>query len=158
MSNRQRAAWAILRISIGVFFFFEGLGKVRWFADASMLRSQLTGWAQASVPGSTSYWYLERIALPYVVVFARLVPLGEMLSGLALILGVWTPLFAFIGFFMALNFQIASGAVFKYTFLTSGYGLPVLGSTLALMLGTSMGGRSLRARTKVSKPRPAPRP
>jgi hypothetical protein len=36
---------------------------------------------------------------------------------------------------MALNFQIASGAVFRYSFLTSGYGLPVLGSTLALALG-----------------------
>ena len=36
---------------------------------------------------------------------------------------------------MALNFQIASGAVFKYSFLTSGYGLPVLGGTLALAIG-----------------------
>ncbi len=135
MSGRQRAAWLILRISIGVVFFFEGLGKVRWFADASMLRSQLTGWAQASVPGSTSHWYLDRIALPYVVVFARLVPLGEMLSGLALILGVWTPLFAFIAFFMALNFQIASNSILRFSFLTSGYGLPVLGSTLGLAIG-----------------------
>jgi len=32
-------------------------------------------------------------------------------------------------------FESASGAVFRYSFLTSGYGLPVLGSTLALMLG-----------------------
>ena len=53
-----------------------------------------------------------------------------MTSGLALLLGIWTPLFALIAFFMALNFQIASGAVFKYSFLTSGYGLPVLGGTL----------------------------
>ena len=50
-------------------------------------------------------------------------------------LGFWTPLFAFIAFFMALNFQIASGAMFHYSFLSSGYGLPVLGSTLALALG-----------------------
>ena len=65
----------------------------------------------------------------------RLVPIGELTSGLALVLGIWTPLFAFIAFFMALNFQIASGAVFKYSFLTSGYGLPVLGASLALALG-----------------------
>ena len=68
-------------------------------------------------------------------VFARIVPLGELASGLALVLGIWTPFFAFIAFFMALNFQIASGAVFKYSFLTSGYGLPVLGSTLGLTIG-----------------------
>ena len=59
-------------------------------------------------------------------------PLGEIVSGLALVAGFWTPLFAFIAFFMALNFHIASGALFKYSFLTNGYGLPVLGSTLAL--------------------------
>ena len=68
-------------------------------------------------------------------VFARIVPLGEICSGLALLLGIWTPLFAFIAFFMALNFQIASGAVFRFSLLTSGYGLPVLGSTLGLAIG-----------------------
>ena len=82
-----------------------------------------------------SHWYLERIALPGLAAFARLVPLGEITSGLALVLGLWTPFFAFVAFFMALNFQIASGAVFKYSFLTSGYGLPVLGATLALATG-----------------------
>ena len=56
-------------------------------------------------------------------------------SGLALVTGFWTPLFAFVAFFMALNFQIASGALFKSSFLTSGYGLPVLGATLALAIG-----------------------
>ena len=50
---------------------------------------------------------------------------------------------------MALNFQFASGALFKSTFLTSGYGLPVLGSTLALAIGgvrlpLSAGGRAAR--------------
>jgi hypothetical protein len=58
-----------------------------------------------------------------------------MTSGLALLLGIWTPLFALIAFFMALNFQIASGTVFKYSFLTSGYGLPVLARTLGLAIG-----------------------
>jgi uncharacterized membrane protein YphA (DoxX/SURF4 family) len=70
-----------------------------------------------------------------VAAFARLVPLGELSAGVALIAGFWTPLFAFVAFFMALNFQIASGAIFRYSFLTSGYGLPVLGSTLALAIG-----------------------
>ena len=36
---------------------------------------------------------------------------------------------------MALNFQFASGALLKYSFLTSGYGLPVLGTTLGLAIG-----------------------
>ena len=133
--DRQGTGLAILRIGIGIFFVFEGFGKIRWLTDTSLLAGQLAGWAQAVPAGSWSHAYLERLAMPYSSLFARLVPLGEMTSGLALIAGVWTPLFAFIGFFMALNFQFASGALFKYSILTSGYGLPVLGSTLALAVG-----------------------
>ena len=133
--DRQGTGLTILRVAIGVFFIFEGLGKLRWFTDTSILASQLAGWSGTVASNSTSAWYLQHVALPGARVFARLVPLGELASGLALVLGFWTPLFAFIAFFMALNFQFASGALFKYSFLTSGYGLPVLGSTLALALG-----------------------
>ena len=82
-----------------------------------------------------SAWYLSQVAQPGLPYFARLVPLGEIGSGVALVIGFWTPIFAFVAFFMALNFQVASGAMFKYSFLTSGYGLPVLGATLGLVMG-----------------------
>ena len=133
--DRQGTGLAILRIAIGVFFLFEGIGKLGWFTDPSILAGQLDGWLKAVPAGSWSYAYLQRIAIPYVGVFARLVPLGELSSGVALIAGFWTPLFAFVGFFMGLNFQFASGALFKYSTLTSGYALPVLGATLALAVG-----------------------
>ena len=133
--DRQGTGLALLRICIGIFFLFEGIGKISWFTQPSALAGQLAGWAQAVPGASWSHLYLERVAIPYASTFARLVPLGEITSGLALIAGVWTPLFAFVAFFMALNFQFGSGALFKYSFLTSGYGLPVLGSTLALALG-----------------------
>jgi uncharacterized membrane protein YphA (DoxX/SURF4 family) len=143
--TRQTGGWVILRICIGIFFVFEGLGKIGWFTHPSMLATQLTGWSH-STPGAVASWYLDRIALPYASTFARLVPLGELASGVALVTGFWTPLFAFIAFFMALNFQIASGAAFTYGFLTSGYGLPVLGSTLALALGGTQLPWSIRGR------------
>jgi uncharacterized membrane protein YphA (DoxX/SURF4 family) len=133
--DRQGTGLAVVRIVLGVFFIFEGIGKIRWFIDSSILSGQLAGWMQNAAPGSIPHTYLERIAIPWVGVFARIVPLGEICSGLALLLGIWTPLFAFVAFFMALNFQIASGAVFRFSFLTSGYGLPVLGSTLGLAIG-----------------------
>ena len=124
----------VLRICIGIFFIFEGIGKLSWFTDTSLLAEQLRNWSQAVSSSSLSHMYLVRLAIPGVRVFARLVPLGEIVSGVALVVGFWTPLFAFVAFFMALNFQFASGALFRYSFLTSGYGLPVLGSTLALAL------------------------
>ena len=133
--DRQGTALTALRICIGVFFVFEGLSKIRWFVDSSILAGQLAGWHGSLAAGSISARYIEHVAMPGAVYFSRLVPLGELSVGVALVAGFWTPVAAFVGFLMALNFQIASGAVFRYSFLTSGYGLPVLGSTLALMLG-----------------------
>jgi hypothetical protein len=78
-------------------------------------------------------------------VFARLVPIGELSSDLAMLFGFCTSLFAFLAFCMVLNFHIASGAIFTYSFLTNGYGLPVLGSTLALALGGARLPWSIRA-------------
>ena len=72
-----------------------------------------------------------------------------MTSGIALVLGVWPRLFAAIAFLMALNFHVASGVLFRYSFLTNGYGLPVLGSTLALAFAAAS---SARAPKRVAKP------
>ena len=132
--DRPRAALTLLRICIGIFFVFEGIGKIGWLTNSSILAGQLSEWSQSAASGSIAQMYLQRVAVPGVVWFARLVPLGELSCGAAMLANFATPFFAFIAFFMALNFQIASGAVFKYSFLISGYGLPVLGSTLALAL------------------------
>ncbi|MBI3400530.1 MAG: DoxX family protein [Acidobacteria bacterium] len=146
--DRQRAGITILRICIGVFFVFEGIGKIGWFTNSSLLADQLSGWTKAAAAGSISQWYLQTIAVPGAAYFARLVPLGEMSAGLAMIAGFWTPLAAFVAFFMALNFQIAGGTIFKYSFLANGYGLPVLGSTLALALAGGKKSKKLKVKTE----------
>ena len=133
--DRQGTGLTVIRICIGLFFIFEGLGKLRWFTNASILASQLAGWHQGLPSTSLSARYLQGFAMPGVAFFARLVPLGELCSGVALLVGFWTPLFALLAFCLALNFQFASGALFRYSFLTSGYGLPVLGATLGLAIG-----------------------
>jgi uncharacterized membrane protein YphA (DoxX/SURF4 family) len=162
-ADRHGTALAIVRVSVGLFFFFEGLGKLSWFADPSLLARQLDGWLRAVPPGSWSQAFLQRIAIPGAAAFARLVPLGELSAGVALVFGFLTPLAALIGFLMALTFQFASGALFKYSILTSGYALPVLGSTLALTIGGVRlpwsvrrgGGRPARAARPVRTSRPA---
>jgi uncharacterized membrane protein YphA (DoxX/SURF4 family) len=77
-------------------------------------------------------------------VFARAVLLGELIGGTALILGVWTRLAATLPFLMVLNFHFASGLLFQYSYLTNGYGFPVLGSLLALSIGGARLPLSLR--------------
>ena len=123
----------VLSICLGVFLIFEGLGKLAWFTDSGPLTGALRGWLQEAPP--TSRWYLETFAIPGIPMFARLVPLGELLAGAALLTGFWTRGAAFAAFLMVLNFHVASGAIFQYRFLTNGFGLPVLGGLIALAIG-----------------------
>jgi uncharacterized membrane protein YphA (DoxX/SURF4 family) len=150
--DRQAAGITILRICIGVFFVFEGIGKIRWFTDPSILRGQLNAWLAAAPSGSFSHTYLERFAIPGATMFARLVPLGEMVSGAAMVFGVWPRVFALIACLMALNFHVGSGALFTYGFLTNGYGLPVIGSTLALVFAGPSRNRGVKRTAKTMKP------
>lgn len=133
--DRQGTGLTIIRICLGVFFLCEGIGKIAWLTNASILAGRFNAWLGGAAAGSTSRWYLEHVAIPGTQVFARLVPLGELAAGLALIVGFWTPLAAFLAFFMVLNIHVASGDLFKYAFLTNGYGLPVVGPTLGLAIG-----------------------
>jgi len=133
--DRQGTGLTIIRVCLGMFFLFEGIAKLPWLWNSGILAGQFNGWLTASAAGSISRWYLEHVAIPGTVVFARLVPLGELAAGISLIVGFWTPLAAFLAFVMVMNIHVASGALFKYAFLTNGYGLPVVGSTLGLALG-----------------------
>jgi uncharacterized membrane protein YphA (DoxX/SURF4 family) len=125
----------VIRLLLGVFLFFEGVNKISWFSDSGILANQLLGWRE-SAP-TVSRWYLDTVAIPGDGLFAWLVPLGELGCGLALILGVYTPLVACLALLMVLNFHVASGALFEYGFLTNGYGLPVVGGLLGLTVGGS---------------------
>lgn len=131
--NPQARGLAVLRLLLGVFFIFEALGKRAWLFDTGPLSTMLNTWLQGA--GPYSRWYLETVCLPGLPIFARLVPIGEAAAGLALVTGTYTRLAAFMALLMVLNFHVASGAIFKYAFLTNGFGLPVLGGLLALALG-----------------------
>lgn len=133
--NKQGTGLVIIRVCLGVFFLFEGLSKFGWFADAGVLNGRLAGWLADAQIGSASRWYLEHVAMRGTAIFARVVPLAELAAGVALITGAWTRTAAILAFLMVLNFHVASGALFKYAFLTNGYGLPVLAATLGLAVG-----------------------
>ena len=133
--NRQGTGLVIIRVCLGVFFLFEGIGKLGWFVDSGILSGRLAGWLGAAAVGSASRWYLEHVAMHGTAIFARVVPLAELATGVALITGAWTRTAAFLAFLMVLNFHVASGALFTYAFLTNGYGLPVLAATLGLAIG-----------------------
>jgi uncharacterized membrane protein YphA (DoxX/SURF4 family) len=133
VATTQARGLTALRLFLGVFFLFEGLGKIGWLMDPSPLTAQLTGYLDAA--NQWNRGYLETVCLPGAAVFARLVLFGELATGTALILGAYARYAAIAAFLMVLNIHFASGAIFHYRFLTNGFGLPVLGGLLALAVG-----------------------
>ena len=140
----QAAALLLLRILLGVFMVFFGLDKASWLMDATPLATQLSSWLLDAPPASR--WYLERI-IPGAPVFARAVPLGAILGGLALASGFWTRMAAFVCLVTVLSLQFGAGSMFRYAYLTDASGLPLLGALLALLIGGDRGKE--KRRTKI---------
>lgn len=112
--------WLVLRLYIGYEWLMAGWGKFgnpAWNGpEAGKAISGFFAGALAKTSGAhpdVSGWYayfLNNIALPNAVFFSYLITYGEMLIGIALILGAFTGIAAFCGAFLNLNFLFA-GAV-----------------------------------------------
>ncbi len=123
----------VLSLFMGVFLLSMGFGKLGWFTDSSFLVAELRGW-WGSAP-VLSRWYIDTVAMPGAPLFARLVPAGELASGVALVAGYRVRLAAGVALLMVLNFHVTMGVIFHWAYLTNGYGLPVVGALAALALG-----------------------
>jgi uncharacterized membrane protein YphA (DoxX/SURF4 family) len=121
----------VLRVSLGVFLVAKALDKLTWFLHPNILAVKLDAFLAKATPANR--WWVT-LLIPGVAVFARLVPLGELASGAALILGRFTRLAAILAFLMILNFHLATGALFRADFLSDGQAFPVLGGLLAIAL------------------------
>ena len=122
----------LLAVCLGVFMVGAGANKIGWFADAQPLSAVFQRWAAQA--GPEVRWYVETLAMPGAPLFARLVPLGELMTGAALILGFWGRLAAVVALFMVANFHFASGAYFSAAFLTNAAGPPLMGGLAALAI------------------------
>ena len=128
----QIVALVLLRVCVGVFMFFFGFEKASWLLDSTPLSTQLSGWLLNAPP--LTRWYLDRV-IPGAPVFARMVPLGAMIGGIALAVGFWTRIAAAVSLVVVLSLQLAAGAMFRYAYLMDASGLPLIGALLALIIG-----------------------
>ena len=129
-------ALRVLSLIMGGFLFLMAMDKLEWFTDGgAFLAARLYEWVEVARP--TPRWYLEHIAIPYARVLAWLVPVGEFMTGTALLLGFQVRVAAIVAMFMVLNFHFASDILFRYSYLINGYGPPVLGSLLVLAINGS---------------------
>lgn len=140
--NPSARGLTALRLFLGVFFLFEGIGKIAWLTDAGPLTAQLQGFLESANAWNRAY--LQTFCLPGASVFARVVPIAECATGVAFLLGAYTRYAAIAALLMVLNFHFAGGFIFEYRYLTNGYGPPVLGGLLALALGGAALPLSLR--------------
>jgi thiosulfate dehydrogenase (quinone) large subunit len=104
---------AIIRIYIGYAWLTAGIGKISGGAfDASGFLQGAIANAGGDHPAVQGWWasFLETVALPNAELFSFMVMWGEVLVGLALILGVFTNFAALMG--MTMNFAfLFSGTV-----------------------------------------------
>ncbi len=123
----------LLSAVLGIFLISMGFGKLDWAADSSLLENELRNW-WGPAP-AISKLYIDWFAMPLHPILARLVLLGELTTGLALVAGYRLRMAALAALFMILNFHFAMGLLFSSAYLTNGYALPVVGGLTALAVG-----------------------
>ena len=112
--------WLILRLYLGWEWLSAGWGKLNnpaW--TGSKAGAALTGFVNGALqktggehPDVQGWyaWFLNNLVLPYPAFWSYLVTAGEILVGVALILGIFTGIAAFFGSFMNMSYLLA-GAV-----------------------------------------------
>ncbi|MDP4163452.1 MAG: DoxX family membrane protein [Bacillota bacterium] len=101
--------WTVVRIWLGLQWIEAGWGKLTGGFDAGgFLKGAITQ-STGAHPAVQSWYsaFLEHFALPNVQLFNVLIPYGEFLIGLGLILGLATIPALVAGAFMNLNFMLA---------------------------------------------------
>ncbi|MGB3635799.1 MAG: DoxX family protein [Rubrobacteraceae bacterium] len=118
--KRMAPVWLVARVYLGFLWLVAGWGKL---TDPAWLGSErgaaVAGFAQGAMaqtagehPQVTGWYagFLESFVVPNAALFSFLVVFGEILVGVALILGLFTGISAFFGGFMNASFIFAGTA------------------------------------------------
>ncbi|HEY8258571.1 MAG TPA: DoxX family protein [Gemmatimonadales bacterium] len=131
-----RGALVLLRLQLGIVLLVAGIPKVRGDFTPRLVEF-LQG--VALTKGHPFYQvFVNDVLLPHVSVFATLVSWGEVLTGVALVLGIATRFAAAAALLMLLNYLFAKGAWF---WTPSSNDAAYIAISLALLIGAA--GRTL---------------
>lgn len=122
---------AFLRIAIGIFFIAQGLNKLDWYTSSEFLRTSIDRYSQNASP--VTAWYQKHVAYPGIEAWSRLIPTGEMLIGIALVLGLLTRAALIGALALVLNYHLTNGSLFSTAFFSNPYALVVLSCLLFLL-------------------------
>jgi thiosulfate dehydrogenase [quinone] large subunit len=109
--------WLIVRVYLGFQWLEAGLGKIgspAW--TGSNAGAAVNGFISGALQKTTGDhpavqgwygWFLENLVQPNTKIFGYLVAYGEVLVGIALILGLFAGIAAFFGSFMNMNYLLS---------------------------------------------------
>lgn len=116
---------ALLRLYLGYQWFVSGLGKITGGFDASGFMGFIVQNPVKGPDGSVVYplynSFIENFALPNAGIFNVLVPWGELLIGLGLILGTLTTAAALFGVMMNFMFVLGGTVATNPIFILIGF-------------------------------------
>lgn len=132
-NTKMSWVWLIIRVYVGWQWLTAGWEKmtdIAWIG--SNAGSALGGFMKGALNKTTgahpdvSGWYasfLQHTVLPHLSLWAHIVTYGEVLVGIALILGAFTGIAAFFGLFMNLNYLFAGTVSINPLLFTLSVGL-----------------------------------
>ncbi len=136
--------WLVVRIYVGWEWLMAGVEKVSnpvWTgSNAGGALSGFIKGALAKTSGShpdVQSWYaafLQNVVLPHANGWSHAVAYGELLVGIALIIGAFTGIAAFFGLFMNLNYLLAGTVSINPVLFTLSIGL-ILGWKIVGFIG-----------------------
>ncbi len=130
-ASRYAAVLAALRIFTGAAWLAHGIGKItnpKWFAPGGMFETFVGDMTSATT--GPYHDFITGFVLPHANVFSVLVAWGETLTGLALLLGLFTRVGGIVGTFLVLNYWLAKG---DYGHIQSIGGLDLATAALSLV-------------------------
>lgn len=119
-SDWARILWTILRVYLGYSWFTSGMHKVFGEGAAVWIGSKagvaVTGFLKGALAKTAGphpdvqpwyAWFINHVALPNAKLFSYMVAFGELLVGIALILGLFTTIALIAGLLMNFNYLFA---------------------------------------------------
>ena len=126
---------AFFRIAVGIFFLSQGLTKLEWLSSSEFLKTNLERFAVNANP--VTLWYHHYIAQPGIEAWTRLIPTGEILLGVSLILGLMTRTSLIAALALVVNYHIVNGKIFSLQFFSDPHALLLCTSLLMLLMSNA---------------------
>lgn len=134
LADRRSAwFWLIVRLYVGYEWLMAGWDKIHnpiWAGSGA--GAALNGFIQGALAKTGGVhpdvqwwyaWFLTHAVAPHTLVWSNLVAYGELLVGIALILGFLTGISVFFGMFMNINFLLAGTVSVNPIWFILGLGL-----------------------------------